>query len=87
MHGGEGPERSGMNQLLSGRLINQSAGRLHMLSHCWSPDKNTMLACRPAVETWLATYLDLSSANRARGLDASGAARDIMVSGLRGAGW
>jgi len=35
----------------------------------------------------LATYLDLSSAKRALGLDASGAARDIIVSGLRGAGW
>ncbi len=76
-----------MDQLLLGSLTNSSAGRLHMLSHCSSPDKNTMLACRIAVEAWWATYLDLSSANRALGLDASGAARDIMVSGLRGAGW
>jgi hypothetical protein len=58
-----------------------------ILSHCSSPDKNAILRCRPAVEAWLATYLDLSSAKRALGLDASGAARDIIVSGLRGAGW
>ena len=32
-------------------------------------------------------YLDLSSANKALGLEASGACLDIMVSGLSGAGW
>lgn len=44
---------------------------------------NVQACCRGLV----GTYLDLSSANRALGLDASGAARDIIVSGLRGAGW
>ena len=35
----------------------------------------------------LSAYLDLSSANKALGLEASGAIRDMRVSGLEGPGW